>query len=131
MGARQLMMYVFYYTAEAPGRQWNCAVDINAYCRADADAKFTEHMHEMEPNHEGMNVTISSRVEVEAVRGEYTKIYEDSDELYTRYHIVRGTDRESRRRKKKWVVRRYTRGYCEVFYFSSREKAARWVVLDA
>ncbi len=139
MGADQSMTFIFFYRAEAPGRQWDCAVDIVARTRAEADVGFAEHLHELEPNFEGMTVTVKPRVDVEATLGVFTKIFAGRmDGTFRRYKIIKATDKEGKRRKKKWIAIKYTypRGYKDYtmfdkHYFSSREKAARWVVLDA
>ncbi len=67
----------------------------------------------------------------------YWQIYIGSSKLRAFYRIAKATNKEGKRLRRKWFAYKYggvDHPYMEQnarHYFSTREKAARWVVMDA
>jgi hypothetical protein len=103
----------------------------HAKCSHDAGVKFIERLDAYMKAHPTYIIVYGPVLFVRAADGVYTKMLEQrvGGERWGDYRITRASDREGKRRKKKWKVRRMSDQ--TIHYFSSKEKAARWVVLDA
>lgn len=131
-GPHQLMEYTFLYYEEVVDAELGVGrrktfVDIEAPNVRQAGLEFVKIIHEILK--EGRSVEAMSSMWVSAAHGPYRKMYRDSYELKRAYKVQRASDAEGKRRKKQVVVSRLRDN--TKHYFSSFEKACRWVVMDA